>query len=274
MRTRFLALALTALIAVGCSDQPLPTAAPTDAGSGFTPSLSIQSQFGQHDVSDQYLVLLKGKGVPSVFSDEVARLGGTVLFSHPIGFAVVNGLSDVAATTLGRNRHVNEIQQDELFDLDPMYDEASITAVTATPASSTDPTTAVVFNRQWNMRAIAADAAWASGRLGSSAVTVAILDTGIDYLHPDLAGRVDLSRSVSFVDFDDFLVGLFFPTRHLITDLNFHGTHVSSIAASNSIFFAGVTTQTTLIGVKVCDVNGSCPFSGVISGVLHAADNG
>jgi subtilisin family serine protease len=49
---------------------------------------------------------------------------------------------------------------------------------------------------------------------------------------------------------------------------------VASTAVSNSNIIAGVTTQTTLIGVKVCNVLGSCPFSSVIGGVLHATDNG
>ena len=42
-----------------------------------------------------------------------------------------------------------------------------------------------------------------------SAVSVAILDTGIDYLYPDLTGRVDLSRSISFVPFDDAWLPVF-----------------------------------------------------------------
>jgi subtilisin family serine protease len=124
------------------------------------------------------------------------------------------------------------------------------------------------------MRAIDADVAWADGRLGSPAVTVAILDTGIDYTYPDLLGRVDLSRSVSFVPFDDLLVSIYFPGKDPVTDLHFHGTHVAATAVSNSYVVAGVTTQTTLMGVKVCDVNGSCPDSAVIQGVLFAADNG
>ena len=124
------------------------------------------------------------------------------------------------------------------------------------------------------MRAIGADEAWARGRTGSSGVTVAILDTGIDYMYPDLAGRVDLSRSVSFVPFDDFLTSIYFPSRHPVTDLNFHGTHVASTAISNGDVIAGVTSRTTLMGVKVCDVFGDCEFGAMLFGVLYAVDNG
>ena len=99
--------------------------------------------------------------------------------------------------------------------------------------SATAPQTAVLFGLQWNMRAIRADAAWAGGALGSSGVSVAILDTGIDYQWPDLSGRVDLSRSISLRPDEDARLAAavaagFFPAFLLplnpITDLNAHGT--------------------------------------------------
>jgi subtilisin family serine protease len=66
-------------------------------------------------------------------------------------------------------------------------------------ASPPDPATAVGYPRQWHMRAVRADAAWAAGHLGSPTVRVGILDTGIDYLHPDLYGLVDLALSRSYL---------------------------------------------------------------------------
>jgi subtilisin family serine protease len=48
-------------------------------------------------------------------------------------------------------------------------------------ASQANPATAIRYSWQWNMKPINADKAWAAGKPGSSAVTVAILDTGIDY---------------------------------------------------------------------------------------------
>ena len=43
---------------------------------------------------------------------------------------------------------------------------------------------------------------------------------------------------------------------------------------TNGIGTSGVAPHTTLISVKVCDVFGSCPFSAIVSGIIHAADNG
>ena len=106
-------------------------------------------------------------------------------------------------------------------------------------------------------------------------MTIAILDTGIDYMLPDLQGRVDLSRSVSFVPDDDFFLNLIFgPGWHPIADLHGHGTNVASQATSNALYYAGVTSRSTLMGVKVCSFLGGCTFSATVQGILHAVDNG
>jgi len=218
-----------------------------------------------------HLVLFKANTVPSDFELAVQNLGGRVTYTHKVGLAFVAGLTDEVAAVLASRQDVAQVERDESFPLEPIENRAQYGVRIASP---TDPTSAEYFPAQWNLPAIHAPEAWAKGRLGSSAVTVAILDTGIDYLFPDLVGKVDLARSVSFVPSDDELVRTYFPGRHLVTDLNTHGTFVSSIVASNSILVAGVTTQTTLMGVKVCGWIGGCPISAILAGLLHAADNG
>jgi len=96
----------------------------------------------------------------------------------------VSGISADAAAALSTRTDVQTFDQDALFSLDDPADllvDAAPDAVVASPAS---PSAAFFFPRQWNMRAVGANAVWASGRTGSSTVTVAILDTGIDYLQP------------------------------------------------------------------------------------------
>jgi subtilisin family serine protease len=196
------------------------------------------------------------------------------VYSHKVGFAVVEGLNDNAATQIGADSTVKSIEPDRTFFIDPKIGSSAEAFKGVTPDSPGDPTAAGEYARQWNMRAIGADVAWAEGRLGSPGVTVAIIDSGIDYNYPDLWYLVDLSRSVSFVPVDDALVDAYFPGTNYVTDLYFHGTHVAATVASNAYILAGVTSQTTLMGVKVCSVYGSCSFGAVMSGVLYAADNG
>jgi subtilisin family serine protease len=221
-----------------------------------------------------YLVLFEHTAVPDGFAGQVAALGGVVDFSHRVGVAIVSDLTETAATELGARRDVNTVLANGTYALDHQLGQSAPAVVESLPQSSGDPTTAAFYAWQWNMRAIGADKAWAAGRLGSPAITVAVIDTGIDYLHPDLAGRVDLSRSTSFVPSDDALVDLHFPGRHYVTDLSIHGTHVAATVASNAVVAAGVTSQTTLMGVKVCSAEGQCEDAAVIQGILYAVDNG
>jgi subtilisin family serine protease len=225
--------------------------------------------------TDTYLILFEDTHVPEDFSDQVTAQGGVVDFSHDVGIAIVSGLTDGAAAELGAREDINTMKANGGYALDPIVDQSVLPVGEGTLASSGDPTTASAYSWQWNMRAINAADIWATGRLGSPSVTIAILDTGIDYLHTDLHGLVDLSRSVSLVPADDVLVAAYFPGRHPVTDLWAHGTHVAGTASSNSLITAGVTTQTTLIGVKVCGVaTGLCEDSAIMQGILHAVDNG
>lgn len=267
-------------VLTACADTGPTAIAETDAS---PVSMSVQTggdagiDLGEPPAPD-WLVVFRRNAVPAKFEREVEEIGGTVQFTVPeIGFASVAGLDDASAEALAGLRDVMIVEPEEMLELELPTDleVASAGSIAAAGvASPGDPATSFFFPRQWHHRAIAADQAWAAGELGSSGVTVAILDTGIDYLHLDTQGLVDLSRSASFVPSDDALVGAFFPTRHPVTDLHFHGTHVASTVSSNAVVASGVTSQTTLIGVKVCNVFGSCATSSVLAGIVHAANNG
>lgn len=218
----------------------------------------------------EYLVRLKGNAAG--FQASVEALGGSVSFIHQgAGIAVVSGLSAEGATQLAGAASVAEVQPDAIVSLSrpqsPVIEEME-----AGIASQANPATAIRYSWQWNMKAINADKAWAAGKLGSSAVTVAILDTGIDYNSLDANGLVDLSRSTSFIPSDNAIRAANFPSRHNVDDFNGHGTNVASQVSSTGFAHAGVTSRTTLMGVKVLGANGSGPISAILQGVLWAAD--
>lgn len=232
-------------------------------------------QFAMAAGADSYIVAFKGNGVPADFAAQVAALGGTVTSLHAgAGLAAVSGLSDAAAAQLSAAKDVSEVQPDALISLDVRLAAADGGTADDAVASQSNPATAARYSWQWNMRLIRANTAWAAGKLGSAGVTVAILDTGIDYDDPDLNGLVDLSRSASFIASDDSLTTTYFPTRNLISDYHGHGTNVASQVSSKAIALAGVTSKTTLIGVKVLSARGSGPLSAILNGVLWAADHG
>ena len=219
--------------------------------------------------------IVSARRLPRNFESSVEALGGTVAFLHQkTGLALVDGLSNEAANELLAVRGIDDVIADITLDREP--DAGGLEAV---EASLDAPSDAFFYGLgyQWHMDAVGAPAAWAAGRTGSSDVTVAIIDSGLDDTHADLVGRVDASRSVSFIpatDFEYVIRDFFYPTAPAYVDLNGHGTHVGATVASNGIVGAGVTDQTTLMAVKVCYYNNSCSGGAIIAGVLHAADNG
>ncbi|HYH81413.1 MAG TPA: S8 family serine peptidase, partial [Longimicrobium sp.] len=256
---------MSVLLAAGalaaCStDSTGPAAAPR------APVLEASAGSGQH------LVIFKG-GIPADFAASVAALGGSVLYSHAgVGFAAVGGLDEAGAAALGANAAVASVAVDEMVQSDiGASTEADASDVIASQAN---PTTALRYPFQWNMRQINAPAAWAAGKLGSPNITVAILDTGLDYDIADLNGLVDLSRSVSFIPADNALTATYFPTRHPVNDYHGHGTNVATQVSSKAFALAGVTSRTTLIGVKVLSRTGSGPLSAILAGITWSADHG
>jgi subtilisin family serine protease len=219
-------------------------------------------------------ILRYSNSIPVSFKSSLATIDGALVsLNSGAGLAVVSDLTDEEASRLAKETGAADV----LPDVDVRLrlgglGEASDPRIAI--ASSPSPENAAVYSWQWHLRAIGADKAWAAGRLGSPDVTVAVIDTGVSYEHPDLVGRVDLSRSVSFVPSDDADVAALFPGRHPVTDLFYHGTHVAATIASNAQIAAGVTQNVTIIGVKVLSRWGEGSFSGVLDGVLWAADHG
>lgn len=270
----------TAVLAFqACSDPPGPTELLN--GAAFTASVTSSESAGR------YIVVFTTGQVPGGFRDGIVRMGGTVLGTlDGNGLAAVSGLSNAAADELRRTEGVSAVEPDLILgadlDAEPAAAELAITDGGGVSIEShTSPTAATFYARQWNLRAIGADVAWAAAHVGSPDVTAAILDTGIDYLHPDLAGRVDLSRSVSLLSDpvsipsdEEALIQSRFPGRHLISDLHSHGTAISALIASNAELLAGVTQRTTLVGVKVHDRRRTNHISAYLKGIVYAADHG
>jgi len=268
-RSRLAAGILALAMLAACGDRPTGVArsiAPSNANRNITTA------------PGRYLVLSSGTGFDAGFARTVASLGGTVQAAHQgAGFAVVTGLTAAAASQLASSTGIGEVDADAVVSLDtPVSPVRADVAAVKNPgiASVLNPAGAILFSWQWDMMAIHANTAWAHGKIGDPGVTVAILDTGIDYDNLDLNGLVDLSRSTSFNVDDNLTRATFFPARNNISDFNAHGTNVAATVSSKAFAFAGVTSKTTLIGVKVLGQDGLGSFGDILTGVLWAADHG
>lgn len=234
--------------------------------------------------SGRYVVLFHTEHIDAGFAERVAALGGTIEASlEGIGVLVVIGLTSDAASELAAAPEIRAVEPDVMSQaIDMDVEEAadfgtpSLEGALAGADALSSPTAALFYPRQWNLRAISAPQAWAAGYLGSRDVVVAILDTGIDYLNPDLQGLVDLSRSISFsdVDSDAPVIGARFPERLPITDLRGHGTAMAAVVGTNATQFAGVNREVTLLAVKIWNRFGLGPLSQLLRGIVYAADAG
>jgi thermitase len=116
--------------------------------------------------------------------------------------------------------------------------------------------------RQWAIPKIMAPQAWeiTSGEAG---IIIAVLDTGIDREHEDLAGKV-----IAEVNFTDS------PTTE---DIYGHGTHIAGIIAAtadNGLGVDGLAYNCRLMNVKVADDEGRFYSSAAAKGVTWAVDHG
>lgn len=114
-----------------------------------------------------------------------------------------------------------------------------------------------------NMTQIGAPAAWQAGYDGTG-VKVAILDTGIDATHPDLAGKVAASAN--------------FTEDPSVQDGFGHGTHVAGILAGSGAAsggeYRGVAPGASLLIGKVLDSTGTGDNSQVMAGMQWAVSQG
>ncbi|MET7700623.1 S8 family serine peptidase [Streptomyces sp. NPDC005485] len=126
---------------------------------------------------------------------------------------------------------------------------------------------------QWDLRAIGADKA-AEINPGSSKVTVAVIDTGVDDTHPDLAANFSASQSANCVGGKaDTSPGAWRPAN---AD-HYHGTHVAGeiAAARNGIGVAGVAPGVKVAGIKVADPVSELFYpESVVCAFVFAADHG
>lgn len=119
------------------------------------------------------------------------------------------------------------------------------------------------FGYQWHFQAIQMPAAW--DLANGVNVTVAVVDTGIDFNAPDLAQATRLP-GYDFANDD--------PDP---TDDQGHGTHVAGTIAqstNNGLGVAGVAYKAQLMPVKVLEATGQGSYDNIIKGIIYAVDRG
>ncbi len=116
---------------------------------------------------------------------------------------------------------------------------------------------------QWGHAQIASTSAW-DHPTGSAEIVIAVIDTGIDGGHPDLASKI--VPGYDFVDDDADP-----------TDLHGHGTHVAGIAAAvtnNTVGIAGTSWGAMVMPIRVLNEDGYGIAEDIVDGITWATTHG
>ncbi|PJE98361.1 peptidase S8 [Streptomyces carminius] len=211
----------------------------------------------------------------------VAGAGGTVVVTHrKIGVIVAHSANPDFAEEMREVRGVRSAGATRTAPLRsaattevgvPQYvsQEAGTSAAETADVPDAEPLEADL----WGLRSIRADEA-SKVNPGSGKVTVAVIDTGVDDTHPDLAPNFSAGQSANCVGgVADTSEGAWRP----YTADDYHGTHVAGTiaAARNGVGVAGVAPGVKVSSIKVSEPDTSLFYpEAVICAFVFAADKG
>ncbi|MCT7352264.1 S8 family serine peptidase [Streptomyces sp. 15-116A] len=220
-----------------------------------------------------------GHGTSAHVKKAIAKAGGTVVASYDkIGVIVAHSSNADFAKTM---RTVRGVQSAGATRTAPLPSAATtdlgapkvlsaedVAEAGSEAAAGQDP----LQGLQWDLPAIKADKAHEKS-LGSSKVTVAVIDTGVDDTHPDIAPNFDRAASVNCVSGKpDTSEGAWRPGPSESP----HGTHVAGeiAAAKNGVGMTGVAPGVKVSGIKVSNPDGFFYTEAVVCGFMWAAEHG
>ena len=128
-----------------------------------------------------------------------------------------------------------------------------------TPQPPNDP----YFESQWGLRRIGVPEAW-QVTTGRPEVVIAVIDTGVDLTHPDLATQLVPGQNILTPDL---------PPQ----DDHGHGTAMAGIigaAMNNGVGVAGVCPDCRIMPIKALDADGAGTYADVMEGIVYASDHG
>ncbi|AHM62276.1 subtilisin-like serine protease [Flammeovirgaceae bacterium 311] len=217
---------------------------------------------------NSYIVISTGT-LPADLKQQIKSLNGEVTATmDEVGIATVTSTDPNFAAKAGKIKGVSSVIRDlEVQWYDPTTHkviEADEDTYGNPPFSGDDDQR---FDLQWGHDAIDAPEAWNAGARGKG-VRIAVLDSGFDLDHPDLAPNIDMAASKNFVTGEVL--------QYALPDVGSHGTHTAGTiaAADNGIGIIGVAPEAQLILVKVLRDSGSGSFGWMMQGILHATAQG
>lgn len=166
-------------------------------------------------------------------------------------------IDDLAISSVQSKQSLEQMMENYCSCSEVEYCEPEIVYQVALAAN--DP----FLPKQYSLQKIQCIEAW-NYTQSDEKIKIAILDTGVQLDHPDLASKI--VPGYNFIDQNEFPY-----------DTNGHGTHVAGIAAAianNGIGIAGVAPKAVIQPVKVLTGEGSGSLSTVANGIIWAVNHG
>lgn len=275
---RRLALAVPVVLSLTASLGFLPTAA------SATPVTASATQAADDAGTLAYVVNTKADhGTIRKVKKAIAEAGGTVVAAYDkIGVLVVHSANPGFGAKIRAARGVQSAGATRTAPLSAAgtTDEGAAQVLSKAEAAKIEKASDAAGQSepleadQWDLRAIGADKA-AMINPGSKKVTVAVIDTGVDDTHPDLAPNFSASQSANCVGgVADTTPGAWRPYNPAE---DYHGTHVAGeiAAARNGIGVSGVAPGVKVAAIKVSDPKDGLFYpENVVCAFVFAADHG
>jgi hypothetical protein len=178
---------------------------------------------------------------------------------------------------------IDELKQmDEVEFAEPNYRLYTLENVTIDGITGSNP----LITSQWYLQDYGVTTLWTKPIINHTRPVIAIIDTGVDMTHPDLApnlwtnaGEVNGENGYDNDGngFNNDLHGWdFINNTPNVRDFNMHGTHVAGIAAAanNNIGIIGANPRALIMPVSVMQSDGSGDVATIIKGINYAVANG
>lgn len=226
--------------------KPVLAALVVALGAAFLPAQAVAAEEAQW-VPGRLLVQPRA-GLPEAEFDKIIKKQGGKQIGKIEGINVriiqlpPQASEKAVEALLKKNKHVKFAERDMIVR----------------PGSTNDP----YYSSAWHLPKIGAPNAWSTST--GSAVVVAILDSGVDPVHPDLAGKLVAGWNAFDGNTD---------TR----DVYGHGTKVAGAAAAatnNSTGVAAVAGGASIMPIRVTGTDGYGSWSAIANGITWAADRG
>ncbi|MEE1801835.1 S8 family serine peptidase [Streptomyces sp. JV176] len=291
-RRRVLALPVGLALTVSLGFLPTGTATAADSAAAGGPSAPVVTDGPKLS----YVVNTRGgRSTTRSVEKAIGKAGGTVVTTYDrIGVIVVTSQNPDFAKTVRKVRGVDsagatrtaplpsqsttdlgapqQVTAEEMAAATAKAERANQRAGGAAGGSGKALAQDPLEPLQWDLPAIKADKAHEK-TLGSRNVTVAVIDTGVDDTHPDIAPNFDRAASVNCVSGKpDTADGAWRPT----SEESPHGTHVAGeiAGAKNGVGITGVAPGVKVAGIKASTPAGYFFTEAVVCSFVWAAEHG